>query len=188
MTTDRSIRLDVSVPQSGTGQGGMDASRQQAHPDPDQSERFSRAMAGPTSDTDQKVEGPATNLPPPMSLFGRPGPMVRATDRPVASDFADRVGEALHRLMVGEGRSGGQQVRMDLKDDLLPGVTISIEEVQGRLQVDFYCRNDTSFERLVAAAPAEAPELAQRLRREVLLRVQSDDLDDPKLFEVGAAP
>ncbi|MFD0669020.1 hypothetical protein ACT80S_14965 [Ramlibacter sp. MAHUQ-53] len=183
MSTDRSIRLDVSVPRFGAGTPDTGASGQQAQPDAGDSDRFAQAMASPPP-------GPApvaAGLPSPASLLGSLKPAAGAAD-PLTSELASRVGEALSRLMVGEGRAGGKQVRMNLKDDLLPGVTVSIEEIEGRLQVDFLCRDETSRRRLVRAAPLQAPELARQLRRDVLLRVQADDEEDPQLFEVSGAP
>jgi hypothetical protein len=183
MSTDRSIRLDVSVPDLGAraGEGFASGSGGQGAADSQARERFDRAFAPPApppADTEA-----AQQIPKPFSLFGSMPAEPDGTD----STPETRLDELLDRLMVDDG-SGGKQVRMDLKDDVLPGVSIVIQEAEGRLQVDFICRAEASRLRLNAALPGQAPQLAQRLERDVLLRVQTDDPEDPCLFEVSASP
>ena len=183
MSTDRSIRLDVSVPDLGAraGEGFASGSGQQGAADSQARERFDRAFAPPPLAPAET--GAADAIPKPFSLFGSVSPEQGVSD----STMAPQLHELLDRLMVDD-EAGGKQVRMDLKDDLLPGVSIVIQEAEGRLQVDFICRAEASRLRLNAALPAQAPLLAQRLERDVLLRVQTDDLEDPCLFEVTASP
>lgn len=91
-------------------------------------------------------------------------------------------------LYVGEGAHGGKQVRLEMKEDALPGVTVVIEEVGGRMQIDFTCSVEASRLRLNEAVPEVAPDVAVRLERDVLMRVQTDDEEDRRLFEVAASP
>mgnify|MGYP000970440488 FL=1 len=96
------------------------------------------------------------------------------------------VATGIERLMVGDGSSGHRQVRIELKDELLPGVSVTVQDTDGRVQVDFICSNEDSRLRLNAALPTNAHTLAQRLRRDVLMRVQSDDDEYPCLQETLA--
>lgn len=120
----------------------------------------------------------------PFALFGAPaartGSVVsRAQETPLADAMAEQVG----RLLVSNGEDGKRAVRLDLKDDALPGVSIAIEENEGRLQVEFVCAAESSRRRLAQALPEMAATLAERLQRDVLMRVRTDDEDDPCLTE-----
>lgn len=183
--------------------------RQALQDDPEAVARFEKALEGKPEaamDTARQArdllqpsaEAPRTaqlqrdvgrDLPSPLTLFGAP------QGTPVASlgntaeaqeELSSRLREVVAQLMVSDGRYGGRQVRMELQEEMLPGVTVVIEEREGRLQVDFLCREEPSRLRLVAAAPEQAPQMAQHLQRDVLLRVQKDDEQDPRLFEVSA--
>ncbi len=197
------VRLLASDPQL------REQLRQAMQDDPEAVARFERALAGKpqaarealhqAADTPQAPEASRTphsahrevprELPSPLSLFGAPQaapvvPVVHAAEAQEA--LSSRLREVVAQLMVSDGRYGGRQVRMDLQEEMLPGVTVVIEERDGRLQVDFLCREEPSRLRLVAAAPDQAPQMAQYLQRDVLLRVQKDDEQDPRLFEVAA--
>jgi len=78
-------------------------------------------------------------------------------------------------------------VRLDLKAEVLPGVTVSVYEEDGRLVAAFACASEASRETLNRCAPVLAQELAQSLARAVLVRVSTDDPEDPCLFEAAAA-
>jgi hypothetical protein len=181
VTVDRRIELGVAVPDFGsalhTGTGG---SQQRQEPEAGARERFEQAL---TSGTLPAGPAGAAAASPFSLLAQRTAPATAAPD----PHLSQGIGSAVERLMVSDGRSGNQQVRMELKDDLLPGVTVIVQELEGRLQVDFICSVEASRLRLNEAAPSQAHELAQRLRRDVLLRVQTDDEDDPCLLEAAAS-
>lgn len=187
--TDRSIRLDLGLPDLGprAGDGFAPGSGRHGAPDASSQQRFEDALRGQGQPTPVPAEPEAPRLPP-FGLWasrpphaGSPMPAQTCADAPLPLD------EAVTRLMVGEGSAGGRQVRMDLSDSLLPGVTVVIEEAEGRLCVTFVCSVETSRLRLNAAIEDQAPAMAQRLGRDVLLRVQADDDEDPCLFEVAAS-
>ena len=75
---------------------------------------------------------------------------------------------------------------MELKDDVLPGVSVSVYEDEGRVVADFVCANERSRERACAMAPELAAQLAQRLDRPTRVRVSTDDPEDPRLAETEA--
>ncbi len=187
MSADRRIDLNVSVPDYkagdlASGLGGSGA-QPRKDADPGARDRFEQAMqAGKPP-----AEAPAALPSNAFALFGL-RPAASPTPAPAPAPWSGEVGQAVERLMVGDGSSGNKQVRMELKDDVLPGVTVTVQELEGRCQVDFICAVEESRLRLMAAAPAQAPLLAQRLDRPVLLRVQTDDDADPCLFEVAASP
>lgn len=183
--------------------------RQALQDDPEAVARFEKALEG-KSDTARETARPAGDtlqapaegargapahrespreLPSPLTLFGAPQATSVASVGNVAEaqeELSSRLREVVAHLLVSDGRYGGRQVRMDLQEEALPGVTVVIEEREGRLQVDFLCREEPSRLRLVAAAPEQAPQMAQYLQRDVLMRVQKDDEQDPRLFEVAA--
>jgi len=77
---------------------------------------------------------------------------------------------------------------MDLKDDVLPGVSVVVQEAEGRVVVEFICALEPPRQRLAAAVGQHAQELAGRLRRDVLVRVVTDDPEDPCAVEAAASP
>ena len=138
-------------------------------------------------------------LPSPFELLGAPARQTAHTTSeaagnapvapaPIDAQLYRRIGDVVERLMVGDGRSGNRQVRMDVKEDLLPGVTITVQELDGRLEVDFTCVRDEPRQRLAESAPDHAQMLATRLARDVLVRVQASDGADPTRVEFAATP
>jgi len=181
MSTERRIDLNVGVPDFGARQfhtgAGNDQQRPMHSPDPQAQERFAQALSGklPTELPPERVSPPS-----PFSLFGGlPVASRDAQDAHRTAEVASRIGASIERLMVSDGQHGNRQVRMELKDDVLQGVTVAIQEINGRLQVDFICSHEDTRLLLNAAAPEQARTLAERLQREVLLCVQTDDVDDP---------
>lgn len=195
MSTDRRIDLDLSSPGlqrqtfGSPAEGRTPADR--PPPDAQAEQRFKEALAGGDPGGAKAADKAAgegflgeTGVPSPFALFGSKGSSPEASaSRGAHAELAMHLGGEVERLMVGDGRSGNRQVRMELKDDHLPGVTVSIEECEGRLQVDFICRVESSRLQLNEALPELASTLAQRLARDVLMRVQTDDEEDPRLIE-----
>ena len=191
MSVDRSIRLDLSTAGLAGGHladvagGNADsaAPRDFGQADPEAARRFQTALDSPVASTEKS--SPPVLPPSPFGLF-------RAAVAPSAVEkqetaggrsFSELLGVEVERLMVGEGRSGGQEIRMDLKDEALPGVTVVIGECEGRLQVDFICCEEASRLKLCAVLDHFAETLAGRLSRDVLVRVMTDDEEDPRLCE-----
>ncbi|QEI08261.1 hypothetical protein FXN63_22295 [Pigmentiphaga aceris] len=122
--------------------------------------------------------------PAPFALFG-----TARTDASgqaaVPSGLADVLSQSAEQLMIND-QDGRREVRVELKDDVFPGVSVAVFENEGRLVAAFTCSDESSRERLAACAPALAKELAQSLSRATLVQVQTDDPDDPCLVEAGA--
>lgn len=190
--TDRRIDLDIGLargmPDPGLGQSGAGASRREA-PDADR-QAFEQALArdggGPAPGTPGSSADAPAETPRPFSLF--PGSADTA-EAPAAAPagLARALSEAADRMLVGDGGGGRREVRLDLKAEVLPGVTLSVYEEEGRLVAAFACASESSRETLNRCAQPLAEELAQSLARAVLVRVSTDDPEDPCLFEAAAA-
>jgi len=189
---DRRISLDTSIAQGmpDLGQPGAGGARREAS---DAERRaFERALAGgqPQSRDDGTGQAAAAvETPRPFALFGAPaGPVSGSSGQEAAPDgLVGELAQAADRMLVGDGSSGRREVRIDLKDDVLPGVTVSVYEDEGRLVAAFVCASEASREKLNACAQTLAGELARSLARAVLVRVSTDDPEDPCLFEAAAA-
>ena len=191
---DRSIRLDVSVPDFGsrmdaqTDLGSSHSSLPKKPADSQAQQRFDEALAAKS--VPAGGVGTMTNPAPlaPLSLFGSWNTSASIAASSIQPSIDAELGQTLlERLMVDDGNTqgGGKQVRMELKSEVLPGVTIAVQEAEGRLQVDFICSVESSRLRLNAAIGVQAQTLAERLHRPVLLRVQTDDEEDLCLFEAA---
>jgi hypothetical protein len=121
-------------------------------------------------------------------LFGAFAQPASASAAPAPGALSQGLRQAAERLLVGDGSSGRREVRIELKDEVLPGVTVCVYEDQGLLVADFVCASEPSREKLCACAQALAGELAGSLNRAVLVRVSTDDPEDPCPFEAAADP
>ena len=208
MNNDKSVNLNLSIPDFGAQrstdgfsdqQGGSGSTREEA--DSTARERFESLMAAKEKNQDKPSAallgptgsaGPAGPAGPksaevmlqPFALFQ---PQYALNDRPekvMATNLFGRVDHLIGRMMVGDGSSGNRQVRIELQDDALLGVSITVQQIDGRLQVDFVCSNEQSRLQLNRAAPSLANQLADRLKQDVLVRVQTDDDEDLCLYEI----
>lgn len=193
--TDRRIGLDTAVPQGMPGSsarfgaGGADV-RGQASKDDRQA--FEQAMSSERPPAPAPAETPAADVPRPFALFGAFASTAAAAattgGAPAPGELSQGLRQAAERLLVGDGSSGRREVRIELKDDVLPGVTVCVYEDQGLLVAAFVCASEPSREKLCACARALAGELAGSLNRAVLVRVGTDDPEDPCPFEAAADP
>ncbi|MHA3904743.1 hypothetical protein ACTPOE_14590 [Castellaniella sp. WN] len=123
----------------------------------------------------------------PFPLFPGPAASVAASAPPAAPiGLARALNEAADRVLVGEG-GGRREVRLDLKAEVLPGVVLSVYEEEGRMVAAFSCASEASRETLDHCAQALADEWARSLARSVLVRVGTDDPEDPCPREAAAA-
>ncbi len=186
MSIERRVDLNLSMPDFGAERlksGKGDSSPGRDAPDAEAEQRFAAALAAQDPVEEKKPDAMA---PQPFSLFQQSIQTINPGAReamPRQAELDENLGSEVERLMVSDGSSGNRQVRMELKDDLLPGVSVAIQELEGRLQVDFVCSVEGSRQKLNRALPDLAATLARRLGREVLMRVQTDDEDDPCLLE-----
>lgn len=192
MTTDRNVSLRTDV-----GHQALSDPSAQQNPDtqrqatPESRDAFLKAMHTPSEQSESKTQSRDSgaddsarehSLPrgiPPVSL-----PVTPATENIEASIQHDLC-DSLERLLVSD-EDNRQEVRLDLKDDALPGVTVRLFEAEGGLTVCFICSVDSVRRRLDAAISELAQQLATRLQRDVLLQVQTDDPHDLRLNEAQA--
>ena len=189
--SDRRVDLELAIargmpglPGSGAGDVRREASDADLH-------AFEQALAREGKDERQeqpphRQQQPADAPTRPFGLFGAP---LSAAPAPAAAPagLSQALCAAAGRLLVSDG-GGRREVRIDLKNEVLPGVTVSVYEDEGRLVAAFACASEASREKLCACAGALAAELARSLARAALVRVTTDDPEDPCLFEAAAAP
>jgi hypothetical protein len=181
-TIERRINLDTSVPQgmpefsqSGAGEGRREAADTDRH-------AFEQALAQPDEPADNNAD--ASTVPRPLDLYATVAAGVPATPPP---GLARSLEQAVDRLLVDDGNSGGRrEVRITLKEDVLTGVSVAVYQDEGRMVAAFTCSNETSREKLNRCARALAEEMSRSLHQDALVRVSTDDPEDPCLFEVAA--
>lgn len=183
MSIDRRIGLETAISQgtrNAAHSDGQAAGRQASDAD---RQAFEQAMSQGDADTPPAPAAAAS----PFSLFGA-GAAAAAAGADGATDaLVQALGETAGQLLVADGSQGRRQVRVELKDDVLPGVSVSVYEDEGRVVADFVCANERSRERACAMAPELAAQLAQSLDRPTRVRVSTDDPEDPRLAETEAA-
>ncbi len=112
---------------------------------------------------------PVMPLPPAgLSTGAATAPTSPQTDL----QLRERLFETVQQLLVGVTPGGAVEVRMVLRDNVLPGVTLIVQQAAGQLQVSFECTAQASQLRLERAGPAFAQTLARRLGRDVAMQVQ----------------
>ena len=182
---ERRIDLDIGLSRGlpDLGQPGAGSTRREAS-DADR-QAFQQALSAEGGEAQPDQPDTAAETPRPFALF--PSVAAETVADPAPDGLAQALGEAADRMLVGDGSSGRREVRLDLKAEVLPGVALSVYEEEGRLVAAFVCASEASRETLNRCAQTLADELAQSLGRAVLVRVLTDDPDDPCLFEVAAA-
>ena len=168
MSTHRSIRLDVGTSnnlQRDSLNQEQSFSQTRSDADSQTQQRFEEAMQQKASDRQET----SANLPSPFSLFGAPVATQTVTTEALSNSIS-QVEQAIEGLMVSD-QDGKHRVRIALKEDVLPGVSVNVFEADGRLVVEFCCEQEQSYQLLLKQQSELVQELANRLRKEVLMRV-----------------
>ncbi len=218
--TDRPVNLDLGVApqlnmqmQSGSGQPSPSHSGQenaQLEQDAAKLQGLLKAneLAPPPAPTATETPGGQQNLSP-FDLFGAsaqtrvdathahtpahiPAPApVREPERDasVKAELEKNIARMASSLMVGESRHGAI-VRMELSRENLPGVVMEVFKNEGALVAQFICSNEQSRTRLARSVSWLGDSLSGRLNTDTLIRVQTDDPEDPYPVEARnrAAP
>jgi hypothetical protein len=157
-----------------------------AHPSPFSLLRELAAQPGTPSDTapadtpDPTVavndDTQATTIAPEPVPLTTPGSETR---RPVPvqapyEPLMQMVAESASRMMVGNGDRGTRQVRIDIAEDTLPGVTVAVYQAAGEWVAQFTCTNPDSFTTLAHPAPEMAQSLADTLQAPACWLVEMD--------------
>lgn len=85
------------------------------------------------------------------------------------------VGAEIAHLWVGTGLRSAREVRVGLRESLLPGTSVRMHEVEGRLCVDFTCSDHRIALWLDGKLPLLGQELGERLDRDMVLAITMDD-------------
>ncbi|MEN4920214.1 hypothetical protein ABE485_16200 [Achromobacter spanius] len=184
MSIDRRIGLETAISQgswNAANSDGQAAGRQASDAD---RQAFEQAMS--QGEADAPPAPPAASSP--FALFGAGAPVAAAGAEGQSAALAQALSDTAGQLLVADGSQGRRQVRIELKDDVLPGVSVSVYEDEGRLVADFVCAHEGSRERLCAMAPDLAAQMAASLDRPTRVRVATDDPEDPRLAETDAQP
>lgn len=95
--------------------------------------------------------------------------------------WADRPGQEatlageIERLWVSDGAMGRREVRMALRDDVLPATSIRLYESGGALQVELFIASAAIAQWMATRAERVARDLGTRLGREVCVTVGGGD-------------
>lgn len=172
--SDRRVGLDIGSP--GTASTGTGTAGSQAREEPDQglANMFREKLAG-----GETPAGTAQGQPQmrPFDLFAHaapaPDPGQAATER-----RAQVIEETVSRMLVSDASRGGTaEVRVRIRDDLLPGTEVRVSEQAGRLEVHFVATDPASVTWLAAQAESIAGEISRRLRRDVRVSVKREGED-----------
>ncbi|WP_263914209.1 hypothetical protein [Achromobacter sp. 79A6] len=183
MSIDRRIGLETAIPQ-GTGLAQSDGQAPGRHASDADRRAFEQALA---QDADADGKPPAPPAATPFSLFGAAASVATGPAEAPSTALTDALLDSAEQLLVADGSQGRRQVRVELKDDVLPGVSVSVYEEEGRVVADFVCANEDSRERLTAMARPLAEQLADSLARPARVRVSADDPEYPCLAETDAS-
>jgi hypothetical protein len=133
--------------------------------------RFQEALGLGTSKTPEPISTDPAQLPSgPFALFGATPAL--AIDVPVNQEkMQDVMRTMVGRLLVADGRDSQRSVRMELTEDMMPGVSLAMFEDGGAVVAEFECRVEASFVKLAEPAQALAHQLAVTLERDTVWRV-----------------
>lgn len=94
-----------------------------------------------------------------------------------AAEFAstDDISAEITYLWVGTGVASDREVRVGLREELLPDTAVRLFESEGRLRIEFTCGTSRVAEWLVRKLPVLTRELGQRLNRPLELAVLMND-------------
>ena len=118
------------------------------------------------------------------ATFGSPGGVAPASllarrdenDSP-PSDGGKRLGfiDAMERLWVSEGLHGEREVRIGLRNQILPDTAVRMRTLEGHLQVDLSSLDGRVARQLAGQLESLARELGSRLDRPVVATVEHID-------------
>ena len=179
--SERPVTLDLSTSSSGMRDSSMSQDRPRAGTDEEARRQFEAALQdAEDAPNDPPIPAQAPTL---SSLLQRAVPSDARPKRDLAL-----LRSTLSGLFVGDGHGGKRQTGMQLSDDVLPGVVVTVYEDGGAWVADFVCANDDSRDLLCAEAQPMAQEMADTCARRAGWRVMTDDSDDLRLREFWADP
>lgn len=166
--SERSVQLHLRTPAERQDNGqGQATSQFRAAPDQDSQQRFAQAMKAselaPASPLPGEPLGQAAASP--MGLFGG----IQAAASPdLKPGLMPMLKESLKGLQVGQD---ARSLRLQLDDNLYPGVSVSIFEDAGAWVAEFRCSQQGPYTELATPAQDMARQLADELHHDALWRV-----------------
>lgn len=179
---ERPIHLDARDISGRMGSQANSSRQQPGQPSPQDAQRFARALQG-QGDSPAAAAPAAASPAAPLPTF--PGLMAHAAASAQAAPVTQKLetlrqdlSQLVGRLMVGDGSAsaGGRSLMMDLSDEMLPGVTVSVFEDAGAWVAEFRCREEAPFVLLAESATQMASRLADSLGQDAVWRVVSEGL------------
>jgi hypothetical protein len=85
------------------------------------------------------------------------------------------IGDEITHLWVGTGQRSAREVRVGLRDALLPDTSVRLYESEGMLRIEFTCGSARVAHWLDRKRAVLARELAERLRRGVVIALLMTD-------------
>jgi type III secretion system needle length determinant len=172
----------------GTPAGRQDEQPRQGKPQEGDVSRFENLLG-----KEKVAETQVPAMPTPVAFtFGAPGDaMLRGMVAGVAAPDNQAVGRLIDtiasRVLVGDGSAGGgREVRIEIGQDVFPGLEIRIFEEGGRLVVAFATAKAGDLALLRARSSELATRLKERAGRDVELRFSRRE-DGAEASEDGAS-
>ncbi|HVZ45039.1 MAG TPA: type III secretion HpaP family protein [Ramlibacter sp.] len=149
---------EAGLPQSPTQESGADAR------DVARFESLMRRGGGQGHGGDSSSDATPESLLAP--LFG--------AEAQALADTGD-IGDEITHLWVGTGLSSDREVRVGLRETLLPQTSVRLFESEGRLRIEFACETVRVAEWLDRRLDKLARELGERLGRDIELVLSMSD-------------
>lgn len=136
------------------------------------------------------AEQQAALLPRPTDLFTGGVPQSQEAEPAnskspmLVTELEENIAHMARTLMVSQGTQGVTTVRIELGREQLPGVILEVFRNEGTLVAQFICANEQSHARLTRVVSWLGESLSGRLKNDTLIRVQTDDPEDPLPVEV----
>lgn len=115
---------------------------------------------------------------PPSSL--EPSPLAQPAELKLLDEGLARLART---LLVSENMQGSQTLRMELTAEHFPGVVLEVFKDEGAVVAQFVCSNEHSRTSLARAARWLGESMSSHLKRNTLVRVLTDDPEDPSPVE-----
>lgn len=123
----------------------------------------------------------------PFELFSSVTPLSPESSPTAVPSGLKDLDEGLSRLartlLVSEDVQGSQTIRMELTADHYPGVMLEVFKDEGAIVAQFVCSNEHSRTSLARATRWLSESLSSHLNRTTLVRVLTDDPEDPSPVE-----
>ena len=186
---ERSVSLDLHLglrdsARMPLGDTGSDGTREEPL-DPLLAGRFAAALAATASNAEAAERpGPGVTIGSPFELLTSlrsvdthddaptdralddvapvPGDLLMSSARP--SSLLDSVAELADRILVDVGDQGRREVRIEVSEDVLPGVSLSVYQQHGEWIAAFRCTDPAAYTLLAEPAEQMARDLADLLQ------------------------